>query len=476
MKNLRVFTAFSGYDSQCVALDRLSKEHHGFAYELVGWSEIDKNAIKAHDALFPQYAGRNYGDISKIDWSLVPDFDLFTYSSPCQDFSNAGKQKGGGKGTGTRSSLLWECERAIYAKRPQYLLFENVAAVVSSKFIRLFHEWQLTLERMGYTNFSAILNAKDYGVPQNRERIFMVSILDEGASYEFPAPFPLGIRLINVLEENVPECYYLSKERVESILASTQREKKRGNSFAFSLADLDGVSKTTSTKPGERKCDNFIGEPIVLGWSRDATGGGISRYQVQIANCVTAAKRDNTQNYVVEPIIVAMRGREPSILTPKRTEYGKSVRKQYERGEIMEKRKNIQRLEPRTDGPCNTLTSVQKDNLLLVPINTDKDGCSRTITAKYADMNIDSAISKPGTGYGYVRTAVMHNFRIRKLTERECFRLMDLPDDYIDKIKAAVVCRTHQYKLAGNSIVVACLYHIFRKLYVDTQRTNLTLF
>lgn len=152
-----------------------------------------------------------------------------------------------------------------------------MAAVVSRKFIRLFHEWQLTLERMGYTNFSAILNAKDYGVPQNRERIFMVSILDEGASYEFPAPFPLGIRLINVLEENVPECYYLSPERVESILASTQREKKKGNRFAFSLADLEGVAKTISTKSGERKCDNFIGEPVVLGWSREATGGGYNQ-------------------------------------------------------------------------------------------------------------------------------------------------------------------------------------------------------
>ena len=302
----------------------------------------------------------------------------------------------------------------------------------------------------------------------------MVSILDEGASYEFPAPFPLGIRLINVLEENVPECYYLSQERVESMLASTQREKKKGNHFAFSLADLEGVAKTISTKSGERKCDNFIGEPVVLGWSREATGGGYN--PIPGANselCKTAAKRDNTQNYVLETI---MRGREPSILTPKRTEYGKSVRKQYERGEIMEKRKNIQRLEPRTDGLSNTLTSVQKDNLLPFPINTDKDGCGRTITAKYGDMNLDSAISKPGTGYGYVRTAVIHNFRVRKLTERECFRLMDLPDDYIDKIKAAGVCRTQQYKLAGNSIVVACLYHIFRKLYVDTQRTNLTLF
>lgn len=162
---LRVFTAFSGYDSQCMALDRA-----GIDYELVGWSEIDKYAIASHNAVYPQYTGCNYGDISKIDWAQVPDFDLFTYSSPCQDFSAAGLQRGGTKGSGTRSSLLWECERAIAAKRPKYLLFENVAALVSQKFIRLFNEWQLLLERMGYTNFTQVLNAKDYGVPQNRER------------------------------------------------------------------------------------------------------------------------------------------------------------------------------------------------------------------------------------------------------------------------------------------------------------------
>ena len=118
---LRVFTAFSGYDSQCLALNRL-----GIDYDLVGWSEIDPAAIKAHDALFPQYADRNYGDISKIDWSQVPDFDLFTYSSPCTDFSNAGQQAGGEEGSGTRSSLLWECRKTILAKKPKYLMFENV--------------------------------------------------------------------------------------------------------------------------------------------------------------------------------------------------------------------------------------------------------------------------------------------------------------------------------------------------------------
>ena len=169
---LRVFTAFSGYDSQCLALNRL-----GIPYELVCWSEIDKAAIVAHNALFPQYADRNYGDISKIDWSQVPDFDLFTYSSPCTDFSNAGAQAGGEEGSGTRSSLLWECRKTILAKKPKYLMFENVKALVTDKFYYLFDKWCKELESYGYTNFYQVLNAKNYGVPQSRERIFMISIL-----------------------------------------------------------------------------------------------------------------------------------------------------------------------------------------------------------------------------------------------------------------------------------------------------------
>lgn len=213
---VRVFTAFSGYDSQCLALDRLKEHFPDFDYELVGWAEIDKYAIQAHDALYPQWADRNYGDISKIDWSQVPDFDLFTYSSPCQDFSNAGLQKGGTEGSGTRSSLLWECRRAIVAKRPKYLLLENVAALVSQKFLPLFNKWQAELGSYGYSNFAEVLNAKDFGVPQNRERVFLVSILG-GNSYHFPKPFKLDKRLKDVLEENVDEKYYLSDKLVESL-------------------------------------------------------------------------------------------------------------------------------------------------------------------------------------------------------------------------------------------------------------------
>ena len=214
---LRVFTAFSGYDSQCLALDRLKANFPDFDYELVGWSEIDKYAIQAHNALFPQWADRNYGDISKIDWSQVPDFDLFTYSSPCQDFSNVGQQKGGEEGSGTRSSLLWECRRAIIAKRPKYLLLENVAALVSQKFLPTFNKWQLELSLYGYTSFAQILNSRDYGVPQNRDRIFLLSVLDCQKPYYFPEPFRLDKRLKDVLETEVDEKYYLSDKMVDNV-------------------------------------------------------------------------------------------------------------------------------------------------------------------------------------------------------------------------------------------------------------------
>lgn len=207
---LRVCTAFSGYDSQCMALDKL-----GIPYELVCWSEIDKYAIQAHNAIYPDYADRNLGDISKIDWSQAPDFDLFTYSSPCQDFSAAGLQRGGQEGSGTRSSLLWECKKVISIKKPKYLLFENVKALVSEKFIKQFYLWCDWLTGQGYNNYCQVLNAKDYGVPQNRERIFVVSVLDDSKHFEFPKPFPLEKKLVDVLEPQVDESYYLPQDMVD---------------------------------------------------------------------------------------------------------------------------------------------------------------------------------------------------------------------------------------------------------------------
>lgn len=250
---IRVFEAFAGYGSQSLALERLKRNFPDFDYEVVGISEIDKYAIDAYNALHPGVT--NYGDISKINWDDVPDFDLFTYSSPCQDFSSAGLQKGGTEGSGTRSSLLWECRRAIIAKKPKFLLLENVAALVSEKFLPLFNKWQAELESYGYSNFAKVLNAKDYGVPQNRERVFLVSILDDNARYHFPEPFKLVKRLKDVLEVNVDEKYYLS-EKMLNYFERVNADQSHGHNF--SPKEGSDIAFTIRTAPGQRVDDNFF--------------------------------------------------------------------------------------------------------------------------------------------------------------------------------------------------------------------------
>ena len=142
---------------------------------------------------------KNYGDIYTIDETKLPYFDIITYSTPCQDFSVAGKQAGGDKGSRTRSSLLWECERIIRAVKPKYLLMENVKNLVGEKHKHNFIKWLNVLEGLGYQNFWRVLNAKDYGIPQNRERVFCISILG-GGQYLFPNPIPLDKRLKDILE------------------------------------------------------------------------------------------------------------------------------------------------------------------------------------------------------------------------------------------------------------------------------------
>ena len=240
MTKIRVFEAFAGYGSQHLALKRLKRDYPSFDFEVVGISEIDKYAIQAYQALHGEVT--NFGDISKIDWDQVPDFDLFTYSSPCQDFSNAGLQRGGEEGSGTRSSLLWECRRAIIAKRPKYLLLENVKALVSKKFMPLFNKWQDELAEYGYANFWQVLNAKNYGVPQNRERVFLVSILREegqpAPQYFFPKPFELTKRLKDVLEEQVDEKYYLSDKMIEGFMAHNENHEAKGTGFTWKPKDV----------------------------------------------------------------------------------------------------------------------------------------------------------------------------------------------------------------------------------------------
>lgn len=405
MNKLRVVTLFSGYDSQCLGLDRLH-ETYSFDYELVGWSEIDKYAIQAHNSIYPQYSERNLGDICKIDWNGVGDFDLMTYSSPCQDFSCAGLQKGGIKGSGTRSSLLWECERAIKEKRPKYLLMENVAALVSNKFIKLFNKWQHTLEKYGYTNYAKVLNAKSYGVPQNRERIFMISIRNDiNQKFYFPEPFKLDKRLKDILDDNVEEKYYLSERIIKGFLEHNERHIAKGTGFLFHPKNEDEIAACIRSNSALNATDNTI-------------------YVQRIGNANPSGNGMNGEIFNsngISPTITTNKGEGNKILEPK--EIIGSTQKNAYRGSV------------NCSSPCIT--------------------------------------SSCGTSGGNTPMITYNNSsRIRKLTPKECFRLMDVSESNIDKLLNSGISNSQLYKLAGNSIVVSCLYHIFRKLFIESENEN----
>lgn len=469
----------------------------------------------------------------------MPDFDLFTYSFPCTDISNAGQQKGLEKGSGTRSSLLWECEKAIRAKRPKYLLMENVSALVSQKFLPYYEEWRRLPVSLGYESWSKVLNATDYEVPQNRERIFMVSILG-GGSFYFPEPMPLDRCLGDVLEEDVDEKYFLSEKMIRYVFSSSSG----GIKGAVNVKDTNDISSTLPAVYYKMSRQNiYVKQPLCLNPKVDDKQPSLENRVYSAAAAATAVTT----------------GFHPAVLIPKRNDYGKAVRKDYENGNIREKRRNMTDLVPREDGLSNTITTVQKDNILIVPnviqvgnLIPDRDnrfsnpqrgriysqrGVSPTLSTmaggnlepkiiigstqknaykgsvKESSPTITAACGMGGgqtpmvvyNGYEYEngdglytgtskdftrgglkgisRTikASMHdagvcdNYRIRKLTPRECLRLMDMDDSDIDKLMAAGISNTQLYKMAGNSIVVNVLYHIFRKMFVNKENENIQL-
>lgn len=224
-------TTFSGYDSQLMAADVLREWHPDFRWTCKGWSDIDKYACQMHNLVFPQFADCALGDITKIDWHEVKrslegrEVDLFTYSSPCQDISQAGKQMGLQEGSDTRSALLWRVADAVEVLRPKYLLQENVAALVSQKFMPDFQKWLDKLSSLGYVSRWARLNAKNYGVPQNRDRVFCISMRrDVAFDYRFPEPFELKTRLEDVLEEEVSDRYFLKDDAVSKFLKANDSD------------------------------------------------------------------------------------------------------------------------------------------------------------------------------------------------------------------------------------------------------------
>lgn len=437
----------------------------------------------------------------------------------CQDFSVAGKGKGGDKGSGTRSSLLWECERIIRAVKPKYLLMENVKNLLSDKHRHNFNEWFKVLEGMGYTNYYKVLNAKDYGIPQNRERIFCVSILG-GGQYLFPNPKPLEKRLKDMLEDNVDEKYYLSDISVNRLL-------KRRDGLGYKPCINGEVAVTLTTKPGQRNSDNYIQEPFVVA-SRgrnienpsDRTAGKPTEQRLEInktgfSNTLTSVQKDN---YVVEPKILEEKyknDRNKTIRTLLRILWKeireKKIWEQIGRFQCFSEKEILQqgmhekvlpeKREEQTDVfkcPYNS----EKYKCIIIENNFLRDmwlsiksrrssqrwGLSeqqfREFTSSLQKLSFETApkkeklyyMWKTDESFRFLRETLseiqkiwrsaniksQESYRIRKLTAKECFRLMGVKDEQFDRLHG--ISNSQLYKLAGNSIVVDVLEAIFKNL------------
>ena len=406
---IRVFEAFAGVGSQRMALRNLGIDH-----EVVAIAEIDKFAIKSYEAIHGET--NNLGDISQLGMEDIPDHDLFTYSFPCQDISVAGKGLGLDEGSDTRSGLLWECQKVIAGKKPKYLLLENVKNLVGKKHKHNFDKWLEWLGEQGYTNYHQILNAKDYGIPQNRERVFVVRVLGDHEPYEFPEPIELELRLKDVLESEVDEKFYLDQEKVEKLIINSDTSAigyiPRTNGTQH---QSNTVYRTDTESPSMQATDYknpvkvLIKNATKKGYLEATHGDG-----VDLAYPDSKTRRGRVQKGLSQTldtgeskgvVIAASRGRNPE--NPSDRTVGSPTE---------------QRLEINKQGTSNTITTVQKDN--------------------------------------YV---VHNNYRIRKLTPKECWRLMGFSDDDFHKAEA-VNSNTQLYKQAGNSIVVDVLEGIFKQL------------
>lgn len=387
--------------------------------------EFDKYAVQSYNAVH----GTEFetSDITKItadDLGIVDTNKwcyVMTYSFPCQDLSNAGLGKGMAKGSGTRSGLLWEVERLLdelfdnggQNALPKVLLMENVPAVIGAKNIQHFAKWQEKLESLGYKNKWEVLNAKDFGIPQNRERCFMVSILGD-YFYDFPKKIPLKLRLKDMLETQVDEKYYLHCSELK-----------------------------------EKLCEELIengmieeGDVIRHSYTNDRLNNGVKnmgRTESKDKLCPTLDTRCDCLGITVKD--------EPKLMQV---------------AQLTDKKYNEMAGRVYSDkGLCPTIRTMQGGGLepkVAEPIAYDEqnqylrqDGCVGTLTTDGSSPKHNNRILET-------------NYRIRKLTPKETWRLMGFADTDIDNAIAVGISRAQLYKQAGNSIVVNVLMAIFKEM------------
>lgn len=375
---MRVLSLFSGIGAFETALENI-----GMSIDIANFCEFDKFAVKSYCAIHQESIATNLGDITLVTHNELPaDIDMITHGSPCQDFSVAGKGNGGDEGSGTRSSLMWNTVDIIEETMPKYVIWENVKNLLSKKHRHNFETYLEVLGQLGYNNYYEVLNTKHYGLPQNRERIFVVSIRkDVDTGFVFPNKVELKLRLKDLLEDEVDEKYYLKKTKDFFIKNSFDMEAK-GNGFRFDphVKDNADIAKCITTRAGGRMDDNYIIEGHYEG---------------------KTFKFDSTNDVL------------------------------------------------RIGGLWDTETRKRQAGGIYL-----KEGISPTL---------DTCC---GGGH---QPYITEEFRIRKLTPLECWRLQGFSDEQFYRAKATGMSDSQLYKQAGNSISVSVLEHIFASMFGDIK-------
>lgn len=393
-------------------------------WELVNYCEIDRWASLSYSMVNQCSESLNLRDVRAVTAETVRDqhVDLITYGFPCQDISIAGKQQGfvNDSGESTRSGLFFEALRIIKELRPRYAIAENVKALTSAKFKNEFATVLSSLEEAGYKNYWRVLNAKDYGIPQNRERVFIVSIrrdVDEG-DFQFPEKEPLMLRLRDMLDpaESVDEKYYLSTEREGVRRLIAELEARYSLPVAARIRDTPVICQVGNIvdNPNRDSQRGRIYDPSGLAPTLNTVGGGGLEAKIVIDGPTRDTQKQKAR--VFNPS-----GLAASLIA---TDYK----------------------EPPQISVIGQLKGGEKGRVV------DRDGIGYTLTAtEYKDP---LKIAEPEHAYGV---------RIRKLTPRECWRLMGFLDEEFDRVHG--ISNSQLYKQAGNSIVVNVLSALLSQLF-----------
>ena len=443
----------------------------GIEVESVGFSEIDKYAIQSYQAIHGTH--KSWGSITDIKGKDLPEIDVFTYSFPCTDLSKAGKQKGL---SNTRSGLVYEVLRILNELKeeerlPKVLIMENVVDLVQVKFIKQFQEIQLELEELGYSNYTETLNAKDYGVAQNRDRVFMVSILGD-YYYEFPKPIKLEKRLRDYLETNVDKKYRLSDRMLQGMM------KTNFNSYQLEnrLQDLDGCISTILTRyeGSPQVVDHTkINEPCLIIPENTEKGFAIAQEGDGVYTNRPHQKRGVVQKGMIQTIkannsdigvVVSDLKREycNRLLEEGLVEPYDMIRHSYTNNRL---ENDMERKEGQND--ISAALTTRPDTLGVV-VYDDYNSSIRADQDTIGTLTTNCGSSAERNGYKLIEKE-NNNLVIRKLTPLEVWRLMGVDDEDFHKAQKSGVPSSQLYKQAGNGIVVDVFAAILKTMIKGEQ-------